>query len=194
MTLTTISSLVLALFLLTPTGAFGGPPFHGQVIDAETNEPLGGAIIVVVWRKTVRLSMEGRQVLHEVAEAVTDAEGRFSVEDNPSWNLNPLTQLDPYPEIGIFHPGYAAFPGSWDSIRVRKQSGRIEEMNWSERIEVLRRGMIVRLGKLTSREDFARYSTPAAVVVGGAPPQTIPRLMKALDEHRTAAGFPPRAR
>lgn len=191
MTSTFIASLVLALLWLAPPAAVGGSALHGQVVDAATGEPLGGSIIVVVWRKTVWLSMEGRQVLQKVVEVVADREGRFTVEDNPGWNLNPFTHLDADPEIGIFHVGYAPFPVAQESVRIRRPDGSVDFMNWPEQAAALRAGMTVRLPRVESREDFARYSDPGYVVMGYAPPPMIPHLMEALDQHRIAAGLEP---
>ena len=187
-----IVSVLLALFALGPRAAFAGPSLHGQVVDAETGEPLGGSIVVVVWRKTAWYNMDGGgAVVQKVVEKLADAEGRFSVEDDPGWNLNPFTYRDPDPSIGIFHVGYAPFPVAEESVRIKRADGSVGGMDRAEQAAALRAGMIVRLPRLTSSEQFARYSTRGYVVMGDAPPHLIPHLMEALNQHRIAAGLEP---
>jgi len=89
-------------------------PFRGQFVDAETAQPIPGAVVLVVWWKEVGLFQSHRQ-FYDAREAASDAEGRFEVP-----RLAP-----PFFTFGIqrrqmlfFAPGY-----KYDSLSVTPPGG-----------------------------------------------------------------------
>ena len=70
--------LVLALVFLAATGC--APTIRSQVLDAQTGQPIAGAVILGVWTKGGGLPGLSRTDLVGVREAETDAEGRFELE------------------------------------------------------------------------------------------------------------------
>ena len=71
-----------------------------KVVDAETNEPIEGAVVVVVWMRPVfRLCMDSCQTIHDAAETVTDAQGNFSIDISMGLLANER-------KITIYRPGY----------------------------------------------------------------------------------------
>jgi len=55
--------------------------FVGQVVDVETGEPLEGAVVAIVWyRYPVIYLMDPVPVFHQAVEAVSDANGKFSID------------------------------------------------------------------------------------------------------------------
>jgi hypothetical protein len=91
---------------------YRGAEIKGQVVDADTKEPIEGVVVVAKWELYCANPVDGShcKVLH-VYEAVTDKEGRYSM---PSWGpkMRPrktyLTHFDPY--TLYFKKGYEA---SW---------------------------------------------------------------------------------
>ena len=88
---------------------YSAAPMQAIVVDAETRQPLEGAVVVAHWvlEDTGAVKTVGDM---ELMEAVTDASGRFAL---PGWGPKPtphypypvrLSQLDP--EIIILKPGY----------------------------------------------------------------------------------------
>lgn len=100
----------LLIFLLSGCAIakkFG--PYMGRVIDAETGEPIEGAIVFIKIM-TVTPNVGGWQYhFANAKEVLTDSNGEFSIEllGGP---LKPLHSWWPYPSFSIFKPGYGVFP------------------------------------------------------------------------------------
>lgn len=111
-----ISLFALCIHLgLTPKSCAGGwlvyhkPEFRGKVIDAETKEPIEGAVVVVVYYKTViRLAPESFGEIKHIRETVTSQDGTFTIPSYTSMT-DPLS-FDFYVRFIIFKPGYGSFP------------------------------------------------------------------------------------
>jgi len=84
---------------------------HGRVIDAGSDEPLRGAVVVVAtFRCSLMPSMEGcREIFTRAAEAVSDADGVFSVDTSPGWSLRSLHDQ----RALVFKPGYRPYSRYW---------------------------------------------------------------------------------
>jgi hypothetical protein len=103
---------VLLALLAIPLSSCGAPfytaePIQAWVVDAETNQPIEGAIVVANWQ-LVRGGLDGPryQGQLEVKEVVTDKAGRFDLEGftKPNPTLAELRNEDP--RILIFKAGY----------------------------------------------------------------------------------------
>ena len=185
-----LTFIVAALAL--PRSAFADDwTLHGQVVDAETGEPLPGAIILVIWRNKLWLAMDGNESLHKTTEFLADAEGRFSIDASPGINCKPWRYLLERPSVVIFHTGYGPFPNAMPkSIPDRLEGKRF--MTWTEEIDALRAGMVVKLPKLKNREDFARYSGFVGLGISGdVPIERIPNTWRIMRQHRINAGLTP---
>jgi hypothetical protein len=58
-------------------------PFEGQVVAADTGEPIVGAAIVVFWMKNVPNLVEGHEAFYDARSAVSDSGGRFVIPRRP---------------------------------------------------------------------------------------------------------------
>jgi hypothetical protein len=96
--------------LITMSGCpYHKPPFMGKVIDAETKEPIEGAVAVVVYNKTAMGVGAGNvSYAMDVRESLSDKEGMFRV---PSYTtvVLPFTWETTATFI-IYRPGYDVFP------------------------------------------------------------------------------------
>jgi hypothetical protein len=109
----TWSRTVILLLVLISCALFAGEThaaiLQSKVVDAETNEPLEGTVVVVVWRRPVfSLCMDSCSTFHDAVETVTDAEGNFAVDISMGLLANDR-------KITIYKPGYylpnsTAFP------------------------------------------------------------------------------------
>ncbi len=85
------------------------PAFKGKVIDAETKEPIEGAVVVVLYDKaTIGLGAGALSSIINVREVLTDKEGMFRISSY-------TTIIQPFSVEGeanfiIFKPGYGSFP------------------------------------------------------------------------------------
>lgn len=108
-----LSRAALLLALLTPLQScafftYTAEPIEAWVVDAETNQPLEGVIVVAHWQ--LKGGLEGGNPVGQmmVLETVTDAKGRFYF---PGWGpkrrpLNGELKTDS-PGILLFKSGYA---------------------------------------------------------------------------------------
>jgi hypothetical protein len=89
---------------------FHDEEIKGYVVEAGTNKPIEGAIVVSMWRLSQMLS-QGFGGYAKVIETKTGKEGKFII---PAWKtFKPLTadavMHDLAPEIIIYKPGYKVY-------------------------------------------------------------------------------------
>jgi hypothetical protein len=88
--------------------------FHGKVIDADTLEPLEGALVLAIWRKTRAVLITSTTDFKEAKETLTNKNGEWSItgpegdEDKtiPSLLYFIGVWVTKSPEIIIYKPGY----------------------------------------------------------------------------------------
>lgn len=81
-------------------------PMSGRVIDAETNQPIEGAVVLVEWTKTKGFPGLTHTESAKVAETLSDKEGNF---DLPGC-YNPFVNE---PNITAYKKGYVAWSSRW---------------------------------------------------------------------------------
>jgi hypothetical protein len=108
-------------FVLMSSSAFAYT-FSGRVIDAETKEPIEGAVVVARWQKEKAVFVETVQKLKDVKETLTNENGEWSIEGpkgHEYGKINPLLVIVSHipfvyytlkPEFIIFKPGYCSWP------------------------------------------------------------------------------------
>src|SRR5688500_14467320 len=95
-----VYSLILATGTLLFTAESRGTILQSKVVDAETNEPLEGAAVVVVWTRPVFFPcMDSCSAFHDAVETVADSQGNFTVDISMGWLANDR-------KITIYKPGY----------------------------------------------------------------------------------------
>ena len=81
-------------------------PFSGRVVDAETGQPIPGAIFVVIWMRSIPTPAHAAEQFNDARVAVTDADGRFAIPPrDPPW----LSFLIPPPLVTCIAPNYAPY-------------------------------------------------------------------------------------
>ncbi|MBI5644417.1 MAG: hypothetical protein HY954_13210 [Deltaproteobacteria bacterium] len=87
---------------------FHKPAFQGKVIDAETKEPIEGAVAVAIYNKKTIGIAESYTVIIDVKEILTDKNGEFHF---PSYTniIQPLS-WEYVTDFIIYKPGYGNFP------------------------------------------------------------------------------------
>jgi hypothetical protein len=89
---------------------FHDEEIRGYVVDADTNKPIEGAIVVSMWQLSQMLS-QGFGGYAKVIEVKTDKEGKFTI--HPWKTFKPLTansvMRDFAPEVMIYKPGYKVY-------------------------------------------------------------------------------------
>ena len=150
--------------------------YTGRVVDAETGEPIEGAVVLGTW-DFVSSSVAGALYrFYDAAETTTDAKGDFTV---PGRGLMFLSCLDSM-YATVFKTGYECLSLRWDVLK--EGFGRRNNIGWDGEIP------IIPLRKLTKEERKDQYVP--------APPSEInwenfPLYMKELNKNRIERGRKP---
>lgn len=104
-----LASFSLFMGACTITHEFG--PFMGKVVDAETGEPIEGAVVLIVF--TTESSSLGGSVnsFADAIETLTDARGEFKFRPKRVNHFKMNASWDDDYQVSIFKPGYGAYPG-----------------------------------------------------------------------------------
>ncbi len=128
-TKTILSRIVLIVALLASAVFATSEPeaatLQGKVIDAETGEPLEGAVVVVVWYSRILhpLCMDSCYKFHDATEVVSDSRGDFSVDVT---TISPISYFNAevfklgYGVRGLWNSRYQASPPTDPVIRLMK--------------------------------------------------------------------------
>jgi len=128
--------------------------FKGRVIDADTKEPIEGAVVVAYWYKAIDTIAGESTTLEDVRECLTDKNGEWSIsgpKGRPHGPIPPLSLFISYtrePDFIVFKPGYCSWPNGFsiDACRNRIKITGDKEKRIGE-------GGTLELPKLTKRED-----------------------------------------
>ncbi len=112
------SILLLLASLLISTGCYGYGTLKGKVVDAETGEPIEGAVAMAEWTKTKGFG-NTYTVSAKVSEAVSDKEGNFELDGC----FNPFVDK---PDLTIYRKGYVA----WNNKYVFPDWAKREGFEW----------------------------------------------------------------
>lgn len=100
---------LLGLLVVTPLRPAAADeewgPFRGRIMDADTGEPIAGAVFVAVWFENVPNPIQGQEQFYDARVAVTNADGRFEVpRREPPFFTFQISR----PAWSYFAPGYLA--------------------------------------------------------------------------------------
>lgn len=179
------------------------PEFKGKVIDAETKEPIEGAVVVVVYYKHSLISGPGGGYTSvvKIKEALTDKNGEFYF---PSYTtLIQPNSIEDDARFIIYKPGYGNFPDQEitpsgltpgdEQIFFSKETGSEGELPmWvkGEKGPDLKLSKvilgIVELPKLKTKEERLK-AVPGRPTDYGS--NEMPLLYKAINEERKRFGL-----
>jgi len=178
--------LILVIILSFTTSACGSwliyhkPEFSGKVIDAETKEPLEGAVVVAVYNKTTMgLGAGTLSSIINVREALTNKEGSFRI---PSYT----TFIQPFSwayaaTFVVFKPGYASVSNLNLEEVLSKETVKDVELPWIENKDLKFKiaPKVIGLPKLNTwkERDMANRIT-----ISDIPKNKLPLLNSLLDE------------
>jgi hypothetical protein len=193
-----LSIMIIYLFAMTMQGSCSDWPvysksaFRGRVVDAETHQPVEGAVAVVIYFKDALIGGPGgpRSYAFHARETLTDAKGDFLMPSYCSWLL--FTK-DGGVQFIFYKPGYAASygPAHVHSFLLEEyfstdEAGKEGELHVKEGRPVSYRGPlgIVGLKRVTSEKAMPPSGIPADY---GS--RELPLLYKAINQDRKNRGL-----
>lgn len=91
----------------------------GIVVDAETGQPIEGAVVLVEWTKTSGIGLRATES-YKVFEALTDAEGKVKIE-----GMTDLFVNDPH--VSVYRKGYVLWNNEYTFPGWKKRT----DFNWT---------------------------------------------------------------
>ena len=153
-------------------------PYRGQVVDADTQKPLAGAVVAAYWVRERIYPFHAARERYAVREVVTGGDGRFVLDARDIEENAPKRTL--HPEFRIFVPGYGAYPGQ--QLQPHGFTGGIF---WGS-------GGTVELPRLESRQDRIRNMRRVDPNDWSERPfAELPRLTEAFNREREFLGLEP---
>ena len=120
----------IACFLLV--GCY--PKINCTVVDADTGEPIEGAVVLVEWTKTHGIGLTWTESV-KVFEGVTDKYGRITIPGT----IRPFVNS---PDVTVYKKDYVG----WSSQFVFPDFSRREDFNWKD-------GFIFQLSRFNCEND-----------------------------------------
>ena len=173
------------LWIVAASPALAAGPWKGQIVDAETGQPLEGVVVLFYWLKdsgTLATSHGGTE-FYDAEEVVTGPDGRFVI---PARRIFTLAFWKIFiRRIVIFKPGYGqwAFQGLRDpqNLPYSQYEARRDE---AEK-ELEGDGVVVTLPQLKTREERLQFvNSGGAHVSAFVPPERSRRLDATVDTER----------
>ena len=148
-------------------------PYRGKVVDAETAEPIAGAVVIAVWDREFTGAGGRVPEFYDAREVLTDEAGDFVLDADDIETAAPYNTR--WPVFGIYKPGYGFYPryvSPWQTLHRDLRSGQA----------------IVRLRRLLTRQErLENLATQFSYV----PAEKREHLLKAISAERKALGLSP---
>lgn len=191
--------IIFVLFWVSVSHCLGSwliynkPEFKGKVIDAETKEPIQGAVVVTVYEKHSLIGGPGGGYTSviKVKEVLTDRNGEFLITSYTTM-IQP-NSIEDAVDIIIYKPGYGSYPGlqinpplPFDpEIFFTGEFGKLDTVRIDNKTFTYSRGL-VELPKLKTRKERLR-AIPATPTDYRS--KELPLLYKAMNEENKRFGL-----
>jgi len=87
--------------------------YYGKVVDAETKEPLEGAVVLAKYNTWLYASPGGPATYFlDAQEAITDKNGEFRISSLNAFAFRPLSTFNSEPSFRIFKPRFECYKQS----------------------------------------------------------------------------------
>ncbi len=130
-------------------------PWMGKIIDAETKEPIEGAVVLAVWKKIYATPAGDNSYFFDAREVLTDTDGKFFIKEFKAINFIPVIRRLDGPDFTVFKPGYVSFGHNlsgyyyfnkyFPNSHLRVDSPTLRKL--------FKTGIIIELLKLKTREE-----------------------------------------
>jgi hypothetical protein len=160
---------------------FRSAVYQGKVVDEETGQPIAEAVVTVIWYHSPIIQMDQTRSFQIAKEAVTSADGQFSLWTWPGFDFNPFTYVLNPPDAIIYRAGYA--PLARATTYDRGYS------TYESLAEALKKGIVIKLPRLKTKEEARHFSGVDSLSVIDVRSDRIPKLFQQVNAHRKAIGL-----
>lgn len=173
--------LIAILFFVTSKCGYGAEfgSFRGKIVDAETKEPVEGAVVLIDWRE---LHFFAGSTFYDAQETLTDKNGEFYIPG--IWIFNPWNWISLHASATIYKSGYYGIDVPWKSL-LKPWGEPIAGTRKTYVLEVKDGKPLILLKKLTI-EERKRYSTPDW---GDIPSEKVKLLIQEVNKERNFLGL-----
>ena len=155
-------------------------PYTGKIIDADTGEPIEGAVVLGVWNILHPNVAGGSHTFHDARETVADKEGNFRIE---GMGLRILSNLEPM-DLLVFKAGYEHLgPITWAELKSSYLMHEVKKVKWE-------RGRPTILLQKMSLEEMKSGRAPSFPSEAYRK-KKIPLLIRELNKIEIELGRPP---
>ena len=179
--------LSIAVFFLITTNVMGADflyhsdgPYRGKVVDLETGEPIGGAVVAAVWVLEFNFTP-----FCDAKETVTDINGEFILPKASCFTLWPLAQMGRL-DIVVFKPGYLGYPPLGATFEERK--ARMPDFTGNE-FRDKKQYNIIKLGRPKTRLERELTYGDAGLFTFDEAFNKLPVLLRLTNEERKNLGL-----
>jgi len=132
--------------------------FKGKVIDADTKQPIEGAVVIAAWHEEQAIPTGSTTRLKDVKETLTDKNGEWVIQGPKGRDMGNIsaiftllagTYITNPPEFIVFKPGFCSWPAGFG---IEACKGKIKP----EGNDKVAEGVTVELPRLMNREDRKR--------------------------------------
>jgi hypothetical protein len=184
--------LALLASLISLHSAEAAGPWQGQVVSAETKQPLEGVVVLAWWTRHVRGFGGPSEEYRDSQEILTDKDGRFRIDSRWFFSLNPLVFFRG-PFFAMFKAGYGDF--GWPGYEGSEKWPKEEQEALRTAAQLLQRERIVlEMPSLLTAHQREEYLKHLSTHVSGVPLDKRPLLQKAVVEERRTLGYRGRIR
>ena len=177
----TTLAIVFFILLISIATSISAATFKGKVIDADTKEPIEGAVVVAEWSEETTTPTATHSRLKDVKEVLTDKNGEWMLKGPRGRKGGNITAIFTFltgtyytkrPQFTIFKPGYCSCPLAV-GIEVCKQRMKPFSIDGE--------GEILELPKLTKRDRMTIIRNIPSLGIAGEAEERLP-LFKSLVE------------
>jgi hypothetical protein len=84
-------------------------PYHGRVMDADTDQPIEGASVAGIWAFEYNLIIAWEDGFGNAKETTTDSNGKFKLGPIIAFSFWPFSRIERM-QLVVFKPGYDSHP------------------------------------------------------------------------------------
>ncbi|MEE8265758.1 MAG: hypothetical protein V3R62_05370 [Acidiferrobacterales bacterium] len=167
---------LVAVVVISQVGwlLYTGGPYRGQLVDAETRQPLEGAAVFFHWDREVYGSPGGPvSKFLKAKEVLTDKEGRFYIPWFIGISAHPFAIVRWQPSFNVMYPGY------------RPERGEITPRDG----KAFRDPTVIPMRKMRTRKERLDYI--GGLAPSSVPNEAMPNFIRLMNMERAALGLKP---